>query len=179
MSFFRDLIYSLYGRLRGVVRRFYDPAVKPVRLKSSYRPTEGLGVITDMYGEVERLDAEIEQQRQLSRSPEVSSIDRLVARARMRDLNAQRANRISIAREVEKRILPSLEDEHDELLAAEESPRLDYIENYYRHQINSGRMTLEQVEVTLTEHHRGVNGAEWEHITEHLREEYEPYEETT
>jgi hypothetical protein len=172
MSFWEWLL----GRIAG---GWYDPAVERFRMKREYRPREGERLIAGLYLEVERLDGEIEYQRQLSRSPMVPAIERMVARETMRFMNAQRANRISIAREIERRIVSVAEDHPD--VIDEEDYGAGYIESFYRRKLLQGRETLSSITDLISsiyadpEHGRGkpMSRVQRDHVISHLWEEFE------
>ena len=170
MSFFLDLFREIYGQLRQAPPPSYDPAVEHFELRSRYSPREGLGLITDLYNEVQSLDGQIEEQRQLSRSSQVGGIDREIARSRMRDLNAQRANRIGIARQIEKRIVPSAIEDHGDFVDKEESPRIDYIETHYIDKVFNSQMTLDDALNRIATIGIGLQPDEKQHILDHIQE---------
>jgi hypothetical protein len=163
---------SLLERIRDFFNfsnaRTYDPRVEPFRMKKTYTPTEGTRLIVNLYNEVERLDQEIDEQRRLSRESPGGYIEQEVARSRMRDMNAQRANRIGIAREIEKRIR-AWDQEHDELVDQERSPRIDYIEMFYIDAILQGRESLEIFEMKIRLIH-SLSRKEQTHIINHVRQ---------
>ena len=148
--------------------RMYDPRVEPFRMKKTYTPTEGTRIIVDMYAQVQRLDREIEEQRQRSKTVGIGYVEQQVARTTMRALNAQRTNRIGIAREVEKRIR-AWELEHEELVDQERSPRIDYIEMFYIDAILGGRERLEVFEMKIRLIH-SLSRKEQTHIINHVRQ---------
>ncbi len=163
MSFWRWLFQKITGR--------YDPAVEKFRMRRSYFPIEGERLITGLYQEVERLDQEIETQRLRSKDVRLPAIDQQVARAYMRNLNAQRANRIGIARQIENRIV-GFGDEHDDVLDEESgSPRLEYIENFYYNALLDGRETIDSVNVKIHQMRQRSLLPRWKnHIVNHLTE---------